>query len=861
LDEEDNEPRLFWAAILTALGMQEPQRFTPLLLYLQPSNSAPLKYVLTALINLLVDSTQHFVLILDDYQVITEPQINTTLAHLVEHLPPQLRIILATRADPPLLLPQLRARRQVLEVRTDQLRCTVEEARTFFQKVIGTELPAETIQEVTTRTEGWLVGLYLLGLSLSEHANPLMLLEETSGDQRYILDYLTQEVLRRQPQEVQTFLLFTSILERFCASLCDAVMEQSGSQQVLERLEQTNLFMVSLDGRRQWYRYHALFAEALRYQLEQMYVDLVPVLHFRVSCWYAEHDQTTQAIIHAFHAQEWQWAADLVEHLPLMSFTWGAGEHELVLLRQWLEQLPAEVVHARPRLCLACSHMLWAVAPQTTLQTWLDTAEVTLTASLRAQVSTDASDAILVSGERQELENQLGEVIAFRAFLLSTLQDGQSVLTLCQRALALLSAQNSIIRAHVASAQLMAFYASSANDAVAAVQSGLQAGALAQEAGKTIQAISIMGTTVMHMIGTGRLHEALQLSQQAMQLGTKPEELMLPEVGWPAPLQADILREWNKLDDALSLAEESILLCKQTTSLASLVYSLCGYAVLLRIFLSRGELDAARSALQQLEYVGMNMNQLSSTHLCSFFTTIDQVRLWLACGELDYAIRWAKDLDVRGCHGSPFACEREEVARARILLATVLPDLALQRLEPVLVRATVAQRWDHVIEIRLLQTLAYQMRQEETLALSVLLEAVRLAEPEGYIRRFVEEGAAVAPLLSRLREEQHEAGLTPYLDTVLAAFPQQSEAHEAQPSLPRERTKAQPLLDPLSERELEVLRLLARGASNQEIAQELVIAIDTTKRHVSHVFSKLGVKNRLQAIRQARGLGLLDDER
>jgi len=341
LDKEDNDLRLFWVYVLNALEMQCPEGFAPLLKLLQSPQLPPLKYILTELINLLASNAQHFLLILDDYHVINEQEVHTTLAHLIEHLPPQLRIILATRTDPPLLLPLLRARQQLLEVRAEQLRCTVEETKTFFKEVIDAEHPDETIQEVTVRTEGWLAGLHLLALSLrkrtnpltllqeikGKRTNPLTLLEETSGEQCYILDYLTEEVLRRQPQEVQTFLLSTSILKQLSASLCDAVMQQSGSQQMLERLEQSNLFITSLDCKRQWYRYHHLFAEALRSRLEQTQSDLALVLYHRASLWYAEHDQTTEAILHAFRAQQWQWAADLIERksLQLISLTWGAG--------------------------------------------------------------------------------------------------------------------------------------------------------------------------------------------------------------------------------------------------------------------------------------------------------------------------------------------------------------------------------------------------------------------------------------------------------------------------------------------------------------------------------------------------------
>ena len=387
LDEEDNDPQLFWTYVLSALSDQQPERFTSLLKYLQSPDAPPLKYVLTTLSNLLLNSTEHFVLILDDYHVISEQQVHSMLFYLVERLSAHFHIILSTRTDPPLLLSQLRARQRVLEVRTEQLRCTAEETKAFFQEVVGIPLPDQTIQEVTARTEGWLVGLRLLGLSLPKHADPLALLEEVSGDQRYILDYLTEVVLQRQPQQVQTFLLCTCILERLTASLCDAVLQQHGSQQMLRRLEQTNLFVVSLDSKREWYRYHALFAEALCYQLEQTQPDLVPSLHQRASLWYAEHEQPTQAILHAFSAKEWPWAADLIERQSgaLNALTWGMSKQKMLLLRDWLEQIPVAILHARPRLCLACTWMLLCITSQTVVEARLNAVETLLMAQLMTQ--------------------------------------------------------------------------------------------------------------------------------------------------------------------------------------------------------------------------------------------------------------------------------------------------------------------------------------------------------------------------------------------------------------------------------------------------------------------------------------------
>jgi len=799
LDEEDNDPQQFWTYVLNALEMQDSEGFSSLLRLLQSQQTPSLKYILTGLINLLASSTQHSLLILDDYHVIEEQEVNTTLSYLIAHLPSQLHIILATRAEPSLSLQRLRARRQVLEINTKQLRCTVEEIRTFFKEVMGTEFADETIQQVMIRTEGWLVGLHLLALSLRKPTgqltpiDPLTLLEETSGDQRYILDYLTEEVLRRQPQEVQSFLLSTSILEQLTASLCDAVMQQADSQQMLKRLEQANLFVVSLDSKRQWYRYHTLFAEALCSRLEQTQSDLALDLHYRASLWYAKHDQNTEAILHAFHARQWQWAADLIERksLHLMSLTWGAGQHTLGLLQRWIEQLPAEVIHSRPNLCLACTQLLWTVAPHTQLDAWLDAAEATLTAALATQTSEEVLYTTLSLQDlqnqdqlQQQYKNRLGEVITFRAIVRGHEEDAQVALPLCQQALALLSTENLAARAFVAWAQKRALYVSVANNAVAAIESGLQSSSLARAAGKTALAIGTMGSTAMYMIGTGQLHEVQRLTQQAIQLGTH-EGFVSPDVCWPTIWQAEILRQWNKLDAAKQLIEEALSLSSQTTSIVSITYSLYGYAVLLRISLSNGNLDVALSALQQFEHISMSMNQALALHSRAFFTTVDQVRLWLACGELDRATHWAEELNLGARSGTSFAHERKEVAYARILLATAQPTIALKQLEPVLVRATAGQRWGHVIEIRILQALAYQMCHYEDQALSTLSVAVHLAEPEGYIRHFVDEGAPMAALLSMLQKQQCAQGPTSYLDMLLAVFSSQSK----KPKYPQQRAK------------------------------------------------------------------------
>jgi LuxR family maltose regulon positive regulatory protein len=858
LDEDDNDPRLFWTYVLTTLKMQQPERFAPLVMQLQSPQPPSFKYILTRLINLLAEGTEEFLLILDDYQLITEQLIHMTLSYLIEHLPDQLHIIVATRVDPPLSIPALRVRKQALEIRADQLRCTTEETKAFFQEVVGIEFPNEAVQEIRDRTEGWLVGLRLLGLSLPERDNPLSLLEEVSGDQHYILDYLTEEVLQRQPQEVQTFLLCTSILDQLSASLCDAVMGQTGSQQMLQRLEQSNLFLVSLDNRRRWYRYHALFAEALRCRLEWTHPHLVLTLHHRASLWYAKHGRITQAILHAFSAREWNLAADLLERRPSLTSSWAMGLQEMAQLRQWLEQLPADIMSSRPRLCLAASHLLWTVLPSSTHGAWLDAAEATLRASL-TQYENISHEALPLEVQQeqkkqcQELKDLLGEVIASHAFMLGFLEDRGAEVPHCLQALDSLSIDNGTVYVLAALARSQAFYFSSINNAPAAIQIGLQSIALAHTVGHTAFEILEIGTTAVYLLGAGQLQETYRLTQQAILLGTQPGGFVISEVSWPTFWQAEVLREWNQLDRLQESVEEALLLC-HNSSIAVLIYMLYGYTLLLRIHLSRGDLEMARSAFQECERISTNMSQHVYLLGSSNFTIVDRVRFWLASGELDRARHWAKQLESEERRVVPFTRERQEVACARIHLATNQPNLALQRLEPVLERATAGKRWRHVIEIRLLQALAHAMQQEATQALDVLSQAVHLAEPEGYIRSFLDEGAPMERILSRLRKRERQHGPTPYLDKLLTAFEQERQTQRAA-GVP---AKASQPLELLSQRELEVLKLVAQGLSNQQIAQELVITTDTVKRHVRHILSKFGVRNRVQAANKAKELSIFD---
>lgn len=837
LDDADGSAVRFWTCVFTALDKSEPGVATAALQLMQAPNMPALEEVLTTFINGLSQVAHSYVLILDDLHLVNDLVVQTTLRYLVEHQPPQLHLMMLTRLDPPLNLPRLRARGQLFEIRTDQLRCTTEEATAFLREIMGIELAPEALLETTNRTEGWLVGLQLLGLSLQGRSDPNDLLPFLNGTHHYILDYLTEEVLRQQPTAVQQFLLRTSFLEGLTASLCDAVVEQTGSQRVLEYLERANLFLKPLDEQRRWYCYHGLFAEALRARIERENGDAVPALHLRASHWFAEKGLMVEAVHHALQAKDWRRAADLIETCT-QTLSWR--QDEVPMFMRWLEFLPTEIVRSRPRLSLFYTEILLIAGQLKAIEPWLQAAE----AVLAKGSSVESMDPALPVLTECEQEVMLGEIAALRAIVADYYGDSEAVLHLCQLALAHLSEQDAFQQATIAAVQGLRELTS--GKTVTAMQRMREASAIRQEAGSIGGAIHYLNLTGSCLQMQGHLHEAWQTFQQAITLGTEPTGSPSVVVGGTYTYQADVLREWNQLDAALDLVLQGLRFAEEAGYTMDVDR---GYMVLVRIYLSRGEVKAADAALKQVIQLP---TMVDNQYRRSWLTAVEQVRVFLVREELERATHWIENLTRRELLASPFAREREDTARVRVLLALHQPGEALTLLEPLIAGATTAGRFDHVIEMRLLQALAHQMCHDEREALSALARAVRLAEPEGYIRRFVDEGPAMAALLSRWRDQLRRHGPTPYLDTVLTAFPQKGAG--AKP------LAQHGLLDPLSERELEVLRELAHGASNQEIADTLILAVATVKRHVGNILGKLGANNRTQAVALARGLGLLSDE-
>ena len=845
LDEADNDPARFWSYVLTALERVRPGNYGDLAAYVRAEAQPSLPTVTTACLNRLMQEPEPLILVLDDYHLLTDEALHASLAAFIEHLPPQVRVILSTRADPPLPLTRLRGRGQLLEVRADQLRATPQEARAFLGEVMHIKLPEQELAAIEERTEGWLVGLQLVGLSLQgrrSSAPSRDLLAEVSGQQGYILDYLTEEVLSRQEPSVQRFLLHTSVLERLTAPLCDALLGRGDSQQVLEALQRANLFVVPLDGQRRWYRYHALFAEALRARLEQAEGTSIRELHRRASQWFAGQGDLDGAVQHALSAAEWQRAADLIEqHRPLYEWT----SETFHLMRGWLQRLPDEVVRERPRLCLFAAHALsnWAL-PQV-IDGWLIQAEAAMTAF--RERSARQTNAPAAPAEQDDL---LGMILSRRALNAPALGDAEAALALCERALLLLPEQNLDARQAVAEARLHALTA--LGEVV--THDYVRLSAYEHSRGRLWRAIYYLEEAAIRAVKQeGRLHEAWGLLEQALELGHAASTRLYLEESDASVCQALVLQEWNRLEEAQDRAQQAVQIAEHIGEPTQQFYA---YGSLLRVALSRGELEQARAALEQADRAG---SDVGSPYLQAFFITVERVRLLLVSGEQEQAASLAERLQQSEPLLVPLAREREAVAVARVWLAQRRSEEVLSLLTPLMETATRQGRWGNVIELRLLVALASQMQGNEQPALTQLSEAVRLAQPEGYIRSFADEGAAMWKLLSTLRARSRRQNApegdetTRYLDRVLAAFsPQIGAGHRpAQHVLP----------EPLSGREHEVLDLMTVGASNQEIAESLVITLDIVKRQVSNVLSKLGASNRTQAVSRARELGLLAAER
>ncbi len=844
LDEADNDPARFWRHAVAALDQAHPGIAQQAVPVLGPPAPSSFDGLVTALINELAapPDDDELLLVLDDYHLIDAQPVHTPLMFLLEHLPPGLRLVLASRSDPPLPLARLRARGQLAELRAAELRFTAAETASLLGDAIGADLPGVAVAALAARTEGWVAGLQLAALSLRGQADPAGYVAAFSGSHRYVLDYLAAEVLDRQSPDLRRFLLETSVLERLSGELCDAVTGGSGGQAMLEEIERANLFLVPLDEVRGWWRYHQLFADLLRARLRQELPDRVPALHRNAAAWYEEHGLADDAVRHAQAAGDPIGASVLIEQHFDEIFQQG----ESATIQRWLAALPAELVRSRPRLSLAQAWMALVGGD-------VEAAEAPLDAAERAFA--DAADEPFepTAGRAASLLANVPAAIAHdRAFLAYLRGDAEATAAFASQAQARLGQGEWMLDAWIRSMRaLAAWLRGRLEDA--------ERGFAASVAGWRAAGERPLAASASHFLGQvqraqGRLDAALSTYQQALEITAPPGRAAMPAAGIGYVGMAEVAYQRGELDAAQRHITEGIRLCRQlnwTQPFAT------GLVTLAWIRQGSGDPADAWEAMGEAERVA------PSPSVATLFNPVpvQRARLLLAQGDVAAAARWTQERGLTPEDEPAYQTEREHLVLARVLLAQDRAAQALTLLERLLAAAASQHRTGSIIEIQALRALALVSGGEQASAVVALAEALTLACPQGYVRVFADEGPPMGALLGRLvaaqRDEQAAARGVDLgcLARLLRAFG----GKDAMPGSGRSAATAVPgLVEPLTARELEVLRLLAAGTTNQGIAQQLVVSLDTAKKHVSHVLGKLGAGNRTEAVARARQLGLID---
>ena len=836
LDGGDNDPARFWRHAVAALDRARPgtgERVAPLL---GPPAPASLQGLVTALINEL--ASDEALLVLDDYHVISAQQVHDSLGFLLEHRPAGIGVVLASRSDPPLPLARLRARGQLAELRGAELRFTVGEAAALLQQVAagpGMALPDTAVAALAARTEGWAAGLALAALSLRGHDDAAAFVAAFTGSHRYVLDYLAEEVLERQDEQLRTFLLETSVLERLSGQLCDAVTGRPGSQALLEQVERAGLFLIPLDEVRGWWRYHHLFADLLRARLQEEQPGRVPDLHRNAAAWYEHRGLADDAIGHAAAAGEMTWAARLIEQHFDVVFNFRG---EAATIHRWLSVLPANVVRSRPRLLLAQALMAATSGRIEVMEPLLDAVECappgwadepfepTAGAAASHLINVPAMTT-LHRGALAQLRGDAEATAAFAQQMLAEIKPGELMLS--------------------ASAHGFLAVAEWLRGRLAEAERGF-ASSLTGWRATGPPALIAWGCYELVLIqrAQGRLDAAVLTCKQALD--------SLVRSGRPPPAAgpsyvglAEVAYQRNELDTALRHVTEGIALCRQFVYTPPLTDGLVTLAMIRQATADpAGALEAITEAGQAAPGPAGLLNPVPA----------QRARLLLAQGDLAAAARFAQEQGLSPDDEPDYARESGHLVLARVLLAQDRPGRALALLDRLQAAAVTQDRAGSLIEIGALRALALAASGNEARAVTALADALTLACPQGYLRVFADEGPPMAALLARLVAAQRTGQAA--VRVPLGYLARLQRAFDAGHPAPDPGRIAVPgIIDPLTIREVEVLRLLAAGRSNQAIADQFVVTLNTVKKHVGHVLGKLGAANRTEAVARARELGLI----
>jgi LuxR family maltose regulon positive regulatory protein len=872
LDEGDNDPARFLTYFITALQIISPNTGSGLLASLQSAKisltRSPSESLLTTLINDMLEIPAAFTMILDDYHTITEKSIQAILNFILEHQPAQMHLVISGRVDPPWPLARLRAQGEIQELRSADLRFTPAEAALFLNESMGLHLTSEAIETLEECTEGWIAGLQMAALSMQGRSDMTGFIEAFSGTHRFIADFLLEEVLARQTPPTQEFMLKTSILDRICAPLADALMEESdqtgadetrsrtSSQAMLTFLEHSNLFLIPMDAEQRWYRYHHLFRDLLRSSLESFQPGQAPLLHRKASQWFAGAGLFDEAIQHAFATRDTTWTAGLIEQAAAQI----DPQNKLVVISSWIERLPQKSVEERPWLCV---YRAWG-------QYWTGQREQvaqTLAAAERAL----AGEAGLHLSE-EAVSHINGHIAAIRAHAALTGEDIPRVLEMGEKALLLLP-KGDEFRSETGIALGGAYWA--LGDVVKAERAFAAARAGALQLGYPSMAVPATCYLGMQQTKQARLDEAIATYQDGLRMATGADGKESPVAGFPNTRLGDLLRERNDLELAKSHLLRGVEQCVQLGQADVLTD---GYTCLARLQIALGDRPGARENLNRAQTL-VQKTKVDPFVLC--WLDDCRIQLWLAEGNLDDAAEWMETCGLQpdGELSYHYDLHHLNLARVLVALGRLHPgqrylEQALGLLER-LQEAAANAGWTHeVIKSLALQAAALQISGSQECARLKLLKALRLAEPGGYVRTFLDEGEPMRTLLAEgLAQIENNPRLAAYASRLLSAFapprsgdypaPLRSGDYPGAASAAVYAAKgiesppAAALVEPLTGRELEVLRLLCAGLTSGEIAVELYLSVHTVRTHIKNIYGKLGANRRLEAAQRAAELKLI----
>jgi LuxR family maltose regulon positive regulatory protein len=824
VDKRDNDPQHFLTYVILGLQSLEAGTGEAALTMLQSPQPPPIEPILINLLNDVSRISTDFVLVLDDYHLVDASPIHDMIAFLIENLPEPMHIIIATRSDPPLPLARVRSQNLLTELRAADLSFNADETASLFSESLNLQLSTRDIQLLKTRTEGWAAGLQLAALSLQGRKDPSGFIEAFKGDNRYIADYLTEEVLNRQSEDLRNFLLHTSILGRLSGPLCDAVSDQEHGRQVLDNLEKANLFVIPLDDERRWYRYHHLFADLLQQRLSTQQSDLIPELHRRASQWFANNGFKNEAVDHAFLAQDYDRAVQLIEEIA--ETDWDRARESQLL--RWFKKLPDEKIDANPKLCIFYARELFKSG-------YMDDTEKSLRAA-EQMLATTPGDDLNKAGLR-------GRIAVIRAYMLTRTGDLSGTVDFSSRALKLLPEKDLNWRSVAATLLGMGYGPGRLVEQQDAFSEAME---ISKAAGNIYYHIFAGSCLASAMVHRGRLKEARNFIGQMLDLAI---ENGIEQTGIGGSLYGNlglILCEWNDFEKGIPLIRKGIKLSELGRD--PVLLAVCKVA-LLRALIYRMDLAGVLKLMEDLNEIARNFALPSwiATVISAF-----NVFGWLGGGNLDAALQWARERGLSADDELDNLHEVEYIALAHILIAQSKLDEADQLLQRLIENAAAGDRVYMLTEMRLWRVMIFTLKADKAAALAELKLALALAEPGGFIMIFVSKGNHVAELLEEIlavKKQDHDAAKAgfslSYAKKIRSAF------KTVKPP------KIEGLLDPISERELEVLHLIAAGLSNKEIAEKLFISLNTVKTHTKSINSKLDVNSRTRAVARAKELGLL----